>query len=91
MFGDQYQKATAKRVNPHLPELITSSAAEYQELAVTLATDTQLMAQVKDKLARQRLTTPLFNQQLHTRNLETAYTQMHARYFAGLPAEDLVI
>jgi predicted O-linked N-acetylglucosamine transferase (SPINDLY family) len=73
----------------HLPELITTSVAEYEELAVALATDPQRMAQLKDKLARHRLTTPLFDAQLHTRSLEAAYTQMHSRYLAGLPPDDI--
>jgi predicted O-linked N-acetylglucosamine transferase (SPINDLY family) len=74
-----------------LPELITSSAAEYEDLAVALAGDRDRMAQLKDTLARHRLTTPLFDAQLHTRSLEAAYAQMQSRYLAGLPPDDLVI
>jgi predicted O-linked N-acetylglucosamine transferase (SPINDLY family) len=88
-FAGRMAASLLRAIN--LPELITSSAAEYEDLAVALATDPQRMAQLKDKLARHRLTTPLFDAQLHTRSLEAAYAQMHSRYLAGLPPEDLVI
>jgi predicted O-linked N-acetylglucosamine transferase (SPINDLY family) len=74
-----------------LPELITSTADEYEELAVALANDAQRMAQIKHKLREQRLSAPLFNTPLHTRSLETAYIGMYARYEAGLPPEDIFV
>jgi predicted O-linked N-acetylglucosamine transferase (SPINDLY family) len=74
-----------------LPELITSTADEYEELAVALANDAQRMAQIKHKLREQRLSAPLFNTPLHTRSLETAYIGMYARYQAGLPPGDIFV
>ena len=73
----------------HLPELITASQDAYEALAVRLATQPGQIGQLRQKLARNRLTTPLFDTRLFARHIEDAYTQMHARYHAGLPPEHL--
>jgi predicted O-linked N-acetylglucosamine transferase (SPINDLY family) len=74
-----------------MPELITSAPAQYEDLAVALSLDTHRMAEIKQKLEANRLTTALFDTRLHTRNLEAAYIQMQARYAANLPPEDIFI
>jgi predicted O-linked N-acetylglucosamine transferase (SPINDLY family) len=74
-----------------LPELITSTAAQYEDLAVALGLDAHRMAELKQKLAANRLTTALFDTLAHTRNLEAAYSQMQARYAANLPPQDIFI
>jgi protein O-GlcNAc transferase len=75
----------------HMPELIASTAAQYEDLAVALAGDPARMTQLKRTLAEHRLGLPLFDSRLHTRNLEAAYTQMHARHQAGLPPADIFV
>jgi predicted O-linked N-acetylglucosamine transferase (SPINDLY family) len=72
-----------------LPELITSTAAQYEELAVELAANPQRLAEIRLKLERNRLTTPLFDTARFTRNLERAYTRVFERYQMGLPPEHL--
>jgi predicted O-linked N-acetylglucosamine transferase (SPINDLY family) len=74
-----------------LPELITSTPAQYEESAVALAADPRRMAEIKHKLAANRLTTPLFNTRQHTRSLEAAYTEMQERHRADLAPEDIFI
>jgi predicted O-linked N-acetylglucosamine transferase (SPINDLY family) len=70
-----------------LPELIASGEAEYEELAVELATNAQRLAEIKQRLATNRLTTPLFDTPMSTKQLEAAYTKIYERYHADLPAE----
>src|SRR5262249_23498049 len=67
-----------------LPETITTTEKEYEDLAVTLATDAAKLQAIKDKLARNRLTAPLFDTALFARHLEQAYTLMVKRYRTGL-------
>jgi predicted O-linked N-acetylglucosamine transferase (SPINDLY family) len=74
-----------------LPELITSTPEEYEALAIELAKHPQKLTDIKQKLANNRLTTPLFDTPLFTQNMETAYLQMMERYWAELPAEHLFI
>jgi predicted O-linked N-acetylglucosamine transferase (SPINDLY family) len=70
-----------------LPELITNTQEEYESLAIELAMNPQKLTDIKLKLDRNRLTTPLFDTPLFTKNLEDAYIKMHERYLEGLPPE----
>ena len=56
-----------------MPELITETLQDYENLALRLATDTVLLATTRRKLQRNRRTTPLFDSRRFTRNLEKAY------------------
>jgi len=74
-----------------LPELITTNQEQYEALAIELATNPQKLAKIKLKLANNRLTTPLFDTPLFTKNLEAAYIQMYDRYQAGLEPDHISI
>jgi predicted O-linked N-acetylglucosamine transferase (SPINDLY family) len=74
-----------------VPELIAETPDDYQRLAVGLATDPGRLAAIRAKLAANRLTTPLFDTARFTRQIEAAYTAMHARQQAGLGPDDIVL
>jgi predicted O-linked N-acetylglucosamine transferase (SPINDLY family) len=74
-----------------LPELITTSQAEYEALAIELGLNPQKLAGIKLKLANNRLTTPLFDTPLFAKNLEAAYLQMYERYQADLQPDHISI
>ncbi len=74
-----------------LPELVTTSAQQYEDLAVELATSPRLLAEIKQRLTDNRLTAPLFDSRLFARNLESAYTMLFERYRAGLPPDHLFV
>jgi len=74
-----------------LPELITTTRTQYENLAVDLALDPQHLGEIRQKLARNRLKAPLFDTKAFTRHLEAAYTKMHERYRADLPPEDIYV
>ena len=56
-----------------MPELITSSFTEYEELAVALGKEPQRIQALKQKLEKNKLTTPLFDSTLFTKNIEKVY------------------
>jgi predicted O-linked N-acetylglucosamine transferase (SPINDLY family) len=70
-----------------LPELITKTQEKYEELAIELALSPKKLADIKLRLASNRLTTPLFDTPLFTKNLEAAYIQMYENCHAGLAPE----
>jgi protein O-GlcNAc transferase len=74
-----------------MPELITTSKAEYEELALKLASNPDLMMRTKMKLADNRLRYPIFDTRRFTRNLEAAYESIYRRYQAGLAPEDIEV
>ncbi|OHC62313.1 MAG: hypothetical protein A2040_06055 [Rhodocyclales bacterium GWA2_65_19] len=73
----------------HLPELITSAPEAYEALAIELAMNPDKLRSIKQKLASNRLATPLFDTQLFARHIEAAYTAMYERYQADLAPEHI--
>ncbi|HKX06978.1 MAG TPA: tetratricopeptide repeat protein [Stellaceae bacterium] len=69
-----------------LPELVTSSLDEYEALALKLARDPGVLAGLRERLARNRATMPLFDTPRLCRHIESAYEEMHARWMRGEPA-----
>ena len=66
-----------------LPELVTENLADYEALAVTLAADPALLGGIRQKLANNRQTTPLFDTDRFRQNLESAYAKMWALHQHG--------
>jgi len=69
-----------------LPELVTASLAEYEALALRLATTPALLAGHRARLAAQRSTCALFDTDRFRRHIETAFVEMRARQRRGEPA-----
>ena len=74
-----------------MPELITSTTQGYEALAIELATSPDKLAAIKQKLASNRLKTPLFDTELFTQHIEAAYTAMYQRYQADLPPDHIYV
>jgi protein O-GlcNAc transferase len=72
-----------------LPELIVRTQGEYEAMAIELATNPQRLAQLREKLERSRLTTPLFDTGLFARHIEELYMQMYERCQSGLPPDHI--
>lgn len=75
----------------NLPQLITTTEVEFEEMAIGLAHDTERLQTIRRMLQRNRLDAPLFDSHAFTRNLEAAYTAMIERYDAGLAPEHILI
>jgi predicted O-linked N-acetylglucosamine transferase (SPINDLY family) len=74
-----------------LPELIVHTAQQYEDMAIAMAQDPQSLSRIKQKLAAQRDTAPLFNTKQLARHIEQAYVAMHARAQAGLAPQAMEI
>jgi protein O-GlcNAc transferase len=70
-----------------LPELITDSLSQYEDMATRLAEDPAGLSQLQRRLAQNRSSTPLFDTERYTRNLEAAYEQIHERHHSGAAPE----
>jgi predicted O-linked N-acetylglucosamine transferase (SPINDLY family) len=72
-----------------IPELIAADPQSYEQLAIELAGNPEKLAAVRQKLAGNRLTTPLFDTELYARHLDAAYIAMFERYKAGAAPEHI--
>lgn len=59
-----------------LPELVTTSAADYEALALALARDPARLKAIRDTLKANRKSAPLFDMARFTHNIEAAYEAM---------------
>ncbi|MCX7281913.1 MAG: hypothetical protein NTX21_10280, partial [Alphaproteobacteria bacterium] len=75
-FPGRVASSLLKAIN--LPELVTASPQLYEALALELAQNPALLKATKEKLARNRTTTPLFDSERFRKNIETAYEAMLA-------------
>jgi predicted O-linked N-acetylglucosamine transferase (SPINDLY family) len=74
-----------------LPELITATESEFEELAVDLAHNPQRLQALRHRLQQNNRTAPLFDCRSFTRHLEAAYSAIYERYHAGLPPDHIHI
>jgi predicted O-linked N-acetylglucosamine transferase (SPINDLY family) len=74
-----------------LPELITPNLEVYQTLAIELGRSPQKLTALKQKLAANRTTYPLFDTPRFTRNLEKAYQAMARLYSTNKVPEMIII
>jgi protein O-GlcNAc transferase len=70
-----------------LPELVTTSNAEYEALAFKLATEPASLDAVRSKLSAHRSTHALFDTDRFRRHIESAFTTMHERHRRGEPPD----
>jgi protein O-GlcNAc transferase len=70
-----------------MSELIAQSPAAYEDLALSIARDSQRAAALKAKIAHHRGTHPLFDTVRFTRHLESAYAGMWQRHQGGAPPQ----
>jgi protein O-GlcNAc transferase len=74
-----------------MPEMVTHTMADYEKLAIHLARDAQALTVLKQKLAANRLTMPLFDTDLFRRHLESAYQTMWRSWKNDEPARSFAI
>ena len=74
-----------------LPELITHTQADFESKAIAYAKDPVALQKIKLKLLENLQTSPLFNAQLFTQQIDQAYRVMHARHQSGMLPEPFAV
>jgi predicted O-linked N-acetylglucosamine transferase (SPINDLY family) len=74
-----------------LTELITTSLSAYEELALRLARDADLLNTLRTRLHTNRKTSRLFDGTRAARAIESAYTTMWETYKAGEPPRSFAV
>jgi predicted O-linked N-acetylglucosamine transferase (SPINDLY family) len=73
----------------NVPELVTASMAEYEALALRLASSPREHAAIRGKVQQARSTAPLFDTARFTRSMEQGYERMWEAYLAGRPPQNI--
>jgi len=74
-----------------LNELITSNDKEFENLATELANNPKKLQQIKNKLNNNKISKPLFNTKLFTKNIEKAYSIIYEEYLKKIPKKNIEI
>jgi predicted O-linked N-acetylglucosamine transferase (SPINDLY family) len=74
-----------------VPELVTTSLADYEALALRLAGDPALLAAIRAKLAENRNTYALFDTERFRRHIEAAYSRMWEIFQRGEPPQSFAV
>lgn len=74
-----------------LPELITTTLADYEALALSFAKDSQKLTAIRQKLLKNRDSCALFDTGRYARKIESAFDKMATRARLGQPPEHLDI
>jgi protein O-GlcNAc transferase len=74
-----------------LPELITHTLTDYENLGLKLALDRALLTAIRERLSRHRTTHPLFDTARLTQHLEAAYVSMWERAARGEPPQSFAV
>lgn len=74
-----------------LPELVTHSLADYEAMAMRLSNDRAALMALRERLARNRLTAPLFDIEAYTQQLEAAFAHMAHRQAQGQPPQPFAV
>ena len=67
----------------NLEELVTDSLEEYERRALEFASNRALLQRVREKIAQNRRTAPLFDTDLFRKQIESAYITMYERQRRG--------
>jgi len=72
-------------------ELTCFDKKQYEEKAIMLSTNKLYYAQLRNKLAMNKISEPLFNTSLYTKNIEDAFKRIYERNQLNLPVENIYI
>jgi protein O-GlcNAc transferase len=80
-FASRVSASILRAIN--LPELIVERLEDYESRAVELATNPEKLSEVRQKVWKNRLNTPLFDTPRFVKNLERAYREMWKIFMEG--------
>ena len=88
-FSARVASSLLRAIN--LPELITKSKKEYEDLVLELVNNPKKLSTIKQKLLANRSSQPLFNTEKYTKHLEDGYKSVFNRYMQGLNPKNIYI
>ena len=74
-----------------LPELITKTENEYEELALYFSKNRDQLQKIKRKLKENKLKTSLFDTKKYVKNIEEAYKKIYKRNIENLLPETIIL
>lgn len=74
-----------------MPDMVAADDQAYHDKALAIARSPALLAELRARVAANRLTQPLYDTRGYARQIERAYTLVHERRIAGLAPEHVTV
>jgi len=74
-----------------IPELVTNSKESYESVAIKLANNPEKLKNIKIRLAKNLLTSSLYNSKLFVKNLEDAYLKIYEKSQNGKKTDHIYV
>ncbi|MDC0060780.1 tetratricopeptide repeat protein [Candidatus Pelagibacter sp.] len=80
--------ATSLLTSMSLSELVTEKLNDYEEMALKISNNPEMLDQLKDKILRNRENSNVFKPQIFTNNIEKSYKKVYKNFIDGFSPQD---
>ena len=80
--------ATSLLTSMNLSELVTEKLNDYEEMALKISNNPEMLDQLKDKILRNKESSNVFKPQIYTNNIEKGYKKVYQNYIDGLETKN---
>ena len=80
--------ATSLLTSMSLSELVTEKLNDYEEMALKISNNPEMLDQLKDKILRNRENSNVFKPQIFTNNIEKSYKKVYQNFIDGFSPQD---
>ena len=80
--------ATSLLTSMSLLELVTEKLNDYEEMALKISNNPEILDQLKDKILRNRENSNVFKPQIFTNNIEKSYKKVYQNFIDGFSPQD---
>ena len=80
--------ATSLLTSMSLSELVTEKLNDYEEMALKISNNPEMLDQLKDKILRNRENSNVFKPQIFTNNIERSYKKVYQNFIDGFSPQD---
>ena len=80
--------ATSLLTSMSLSELVTEKLNDYEEKALKISNNPEMLDQLKDKILRNRENSNVFKPQIFTNNIEKSYKKVYQNFIDGFSPQD---
>ena len=80
--------ATSLLTSMSLSELVTEKLNDYEEMALKISNNPEMLDQLKDKILRNKENSNVFKPQIFTNNIEKSYKKVYKNFIDGFSPQD---
>ena len=80
--------ATSLLTSMSLSELVTEKLNDYEEMALKISNNPEMLDQLKDKILRNKENSNVFKPQIFTNNIEKSYKKVYQNFIDGFSPQD---